>query len=196
MSLEDDKLIYETYKMLSEADPATPTAAPVQAYGPGTTFTYNGQVYTIAPSHMPSAAATELQVNDQTGGLVVFDQPSLTAIQAANDAGTPTVTGITAAAKEGEAGAGEGAIGDGDPKADQAAWSQGAQAGIMGGPLSSDKDSVLHGVQVPGMAAGVRGKDWLTRGVLQGASNVVGKMGKKAPERGNSAIMSTPATGR
>ena len=194
MSLEDDKLIYETYRIMNEADPAAPAAAPLQAYSPGTTFTYNGQVYTIATGHIPNPATDSLQVNDQTGALVIFAKTDLDAIAAATAAGTPTVTGITAAAKEGEAGTGEGAIGDGDPKADQAAWSQGAQAGIMGGPLSSDKDSVLHGVQVPGAAAGVRGKDWLTRGVLQGASNIVGKMGKKAPERGNSAIMSTPST--
>jgi hypothetical protein len=69
-----------------------------------------------------------------------------------------------------------------------AGWAQKAQAGIQGGELSSDKDSLLHGVQVPGATAGVAADDWLTRGALKVGSNLVGQLGKKEKPRADTAI--------
>lgn len=187
MSLADDKLIFEKYMTLYETGTPPPAPAPVAAkvaaYPPGTTFTYNAQNYTIAPSHTPNNAATEMQVNDATNKLVVLDATALSIID-----GDPTSANIQAPKKEaGAAGAGGDPAISGDPDdPGQAGWSQAVQAGMEGGQLSSNKDSVLHGVQVPGPQIGA--KDWLTKGLIKGASNVVGKMGKKAPARADAAI--------
>ena len=113
-----------------------------------------------------------------------MDQSWIDAINASGPAAN-----IQMPKKEGESTAGgKGAI-SGDPEdPGQAGWSQAAQAQLMGGSLSKDKDSLVHGVNVPGAAAGVGGKDWLTRGALQVGSNILGKMCKKAPARADAAI--------
>jgi hypothetical protein len=176
----DDQLIFERYTTVVEAE-----AVPLGSYPKGTTFqaavppdvpggmaTGRVQNYVLKGPAAEGAAATHVLAtpsDNPTGAMVQLDITTvdMTTVKQPE-------RGTTADAKEEDPGT--------------AGWATTAQAGIEGGPLSTDKDSLVKNVQVPGVAQGVAQDDWLTRGAMQVGSNVIGKLGKKAPARANAAI--------
>ena len=174
----DDQLIFERYTTVVEAE-----AVPLASYPRGTTFNVtdpaSGRITSYVLKGPAPAAATGDPIthvlatpsDNPTGAMVEIDLTSvdMTTVKQPEK-------GTTAAEKETDPGT--------------AGWAQAAQAGVDGGAISTDKDSLLHGVQAPGggIAAGAGQDDWLTRGALKVGSNVIGKLGKKAPARANAAI--------
>ena len=71
---------------------------------------------------------------------------------------------------------------------DRGVLARASQAVLTGEPLSKDPDSALAGISVPGAAAGVRSGDWLSKGIMQGASNLAGKAFAKGKDRGEAAV--------
>ena len=70
-----------------------------------------------------------------------------------------------------------------------ALWARVAQAVATGSPVSSKEGSLLKGIGLgQGMTAGVGSQDWVTKGAITGASNLIGKIGKRAPKRGAGAV--------